>query len=173
MKGRAIIRGVCAHFRIEPADFFGKRRHPCLVHARHIAIQQMTAAGMRQAAIARLMKRDHSTIRYWQAHDEMAARRRTYFATYHAMRKTSRTPPVQQKRVSEDDRDQLLYLLACGKTKERLALQSALGLCRNYTTHLARRIKAARRLARSKGPIGPVLPIGPRTIRWTHAEVRA
>lgn len=52
-------------------------------------------------------------------------------------------------------------------------MQSALGLGRNYTTHLARRIKAARRLAKSKGAIGPVLPITTYPIRWSHPEARA
>ncbi len=65
MKGRAIIRDVMQSRRIGVKDFFGASRMTHLVNARRIAIMRLKKAGFNDAAIARLMKRNYSTVRYW------------------------------------------------------------------------------------------------------------
>jgi IS30 family transposase len=83
MTGREIIKGVLVRSGIGPKDFFGKSRVTHLVRARAAAIKQMRETGMSNATIARVMKRDYSTIRYW-AHPEYRRRRLAYGLAYHA-----------------------------------------------------------------------------------------
>lgn len=78
MIGRAIIEDVMRHYKIQPSVFFGNRRGVHRVtKARRIAIGRLKDAGFNSAAIARLMKRNYSTIQYW-LHPEYRERRTHY-----------------------------------------------------------------------------------------------
>jgi transposase len=169
MKGMAIIRGVCAHYRIPLATFLGPRRAGYLNQARLIAMRQMLAAGIHQAAIARLMGRDHSTIFYWLNHEEVSVRRRAYYAArYQAKYGKSRNR--LPRKASAEQRAELLRLHKAGMIAERDALQKHIGVKRNYTTDILYR---ERRLARQlSAKVGPIVPVGPATIRWTQPEAR-
>jgi len=65
MRGREIIKTILAERGISADDFFGKRRLPHLVEARREAIVRMRGLGMGRPLIARIMKRNEFTIKYW------------------------------------------------------------------------------------------------------------
>lgn len=62
---KSIVLEVCEQFKIHPVDFFGNCRDPKAVKARRVAIYKLKAAEFSNAAIARLMRRNYSTIQYW------------------------------------------------------------------------------------------------------------
>jgi hypothetical protein len=173
MKGKAIIKGVLACYNVSAAEFFGRSRAPYLKQVRLVAMQQMSAAGLRTVAIARLMQRDESTIFYWLNHDEVAERRTVYYAKRWAERREAEGRSPRSYKTTIEQRDRLVYLYRTKQLSVVKEMQRALGLNRKYTE----RLSASRGDAKSRGrlkkcPIGPVLPIGPTGIRWTHPEAR-
>lgn len=62
---KSIVLTVCEQHQISPAAFFGKGRTQKLSHARRDAIVALSAAEFGTQAIARLIKRDTSTVIYW------------------------------------------------------------------------------------------------------------
>jgi DNA-binding CsgD family transcriptional regulator len=172
MKGMAIIRGVCAHYGISSRRFFSKERAVQVKSARLMAMQQMLSAGLSKAAIARLLHCDPSTVCYWLRRDEIKARRAPYFLRYHAMRREARGIQPMRK-VTDQQRAELLRLHGLGMIDERNALQQQLGLKRGYTTALIFQRKKAEHRRNPKLPIGPSHPQGHPGIRWTQPEARA
>jgi len=81
MKGHAIIKDVMQRRRIGVKDFFGTSRMTHLVDARRVAIRRLQAAGFDNAAVARLMKRNYSTIQYW-THPNYRKRQIAYSIAY-------------------------------------------------------------------------------------------
>lgn len=71
----SIVLAICSEHDIAPADFFsgGTGRH--LVQARVAAIHRLRDAGFNQAAVARLIRREYSVVRYW-LHPEYRARKK-------------------------------------------------------------------------------------------------
>lgn len=84
MKGRAIIRNVMQLHGVGPKDFFGYTRLPNVTKARRIAALEMRDAGMTISAIARLLRRSPSTIKYNVEPVYRERRRVGYLAYYHA-----------------------------------------------------------------------------------------
>lgn len=74
MKGQAIIEAVMAKHRVGPKDFFGAGWPAHVVAARKAAALRLHAAGFRVPAIARVMRRDRSSVRYWLRPDYRAHR---------------------------------------------------------------------------------------------------
>ena len=81
MIGRAIIMDVMKTRNIGSKDFFGSSRMTHLVKARRSAILRLKEAGFNSAAIARLMKRNYSTIQYW-THPNYRERQIAYSLNY-------------------------------------------------------------------------------------------
>lgn len=86
MKGKDIIKEVLRQRRVKPEEFFGATHLADVVAARRIAARRLSAAGFRVCAIARLMKRNHSTVTYW-TRPGYRARRKIYYAAYWAARR--------------------------------------------------------------------------------------
>jgi hypothetical protein len=81
---QSIVLTVCAEYLVSPADFFSHRTDRRFVRCRVEAIRRLRAAGFSQAAIARLVKREYSTVRYW-LHPKYRERRKVrQLAAYHA-----------------------------------------------------------------------------------------
>lgn len=70
-----IVPDVCKTFGISREEFYARRRTPELIEARCAAIWALRNAGMSTKAIARMVKRDHTTICYW-LHPEWRERKR-------------------------------------------------------------------------------------------------
>jgi hypothetical protein len=142
MTGAEIIASTIKAHGISSEEFFSSSRVPRLVKARKCAIEQMTAAGFKQAVIARNMKRCHTTIIYWQGED-FRGRRTEYYARRHKAKGLS--PRVFK--TTEAQRLQLLSLFNNGQHEEMYALQAALGVARAYTMRLALKRALAERRA--------------------------
>lgn len=65
MRGRDVIKAILAERGISADEFFGRTRLAHVVEARRDAIEQMRALGMGRPLIARIMRRNESTINYW------------------------------------------------------------------------------------------------------------
>jgi hypothetical protein len=63
--GQEIVNAVMAKHRVGPKDFFGPSRFAHVVAARRAATLRLQADGMRVPMIARVMRRDRSSVRYW------------------------------------------------------------------------------------------------------------
>jgi transposase len=83
---KSIVLEVCREMKIRPADFFGNKRKGRPSTARRIAIERLKEAGFSNAGIARMVKRNYSTIQYW-LHPEYRERRVGYFKQLRASRK--------------------------------------------------------------------------------------
>jgi chromosomal replication initiation ATPase DnaA len=77
----SIVLTVCQELKIHPHEFFGSGRDHRLVRARRIAIKRLRAAGFSMAGIARMMKRNYSTIRYW-VHPKLRKHHNEYARNY-------------------------------------------------------------------------------------------
>ena len=84
-KGRAILKEVMDRRGVGPKDFFGAGRMKHIVLARRTAIKVLKAEGFSSAAIARLMKRNVSTVDYW-IKPEYRARSMAYCLNYMRVR---------------------------------------------------------------------------------------
>lgn len=82
----SIVLTVCRELKIHPTEFFGNKRERRLSAARRIAIERLKAAGFNNAAVARLMKRNYSTIQYW-LHPEYRERRVGYYRDFRLSKK--------------------------------------------------------------------------------------
>ena len=85
----SIVLTVCRECKVHPVEFFGRGKDRRLVGARRLAIHRLHHAGFNYAAIARLMKRNYSTILYW-ANPAYRERRADYYAKYWADRRQER-----------------------------------------------------------------------------------
>lgn len=62
----SIVLQVCREFDVSPSDFFNaSKRDRDLVRVRRYAIARLAGAGFNMAAIARMIRRNYSTVRYW------------------------------------------------------------------------------------------------------------
>ena len=86
MTGQEIIDRIMAERRVGPKDFFSRTRLPHAVKARRDAIKALKAAGMSNADVARLMRRDPSTVSYWAAPGRRARRKADGLAYWHSYR---------------------------------------------------------------------------------------
>lgn len=138
MKGKAIIKGVLLDRDITADEFFGRGAQREIFRARVEAIQRMSAAGMTNAAIARLVKRDHTTVSYW-----LRAERRAHRKAYHARRWIERRPPPSLvpsgQKVTPEQRVVLRNLYLAGKIDEVLKMQAELGVSKHYARKLGSR----------------------------------
>lgn len=66
MTGPEIIADVLARRQIGRVDFFCRSQLPHLVKARRAAILALGRAGLKTKAIAALVQRDKSTVRYYR-----------------------------------------------------------------------------------------------------------
>ena len=84
-RGKSIIRDVLSEHQICADDFFGLRRDKHLTLARTDAAKRLHAAGYDWSSMARIMKRNHSTVRYYvlSSHRD---RKRQYYRDKYAMR---------------------------------------------------------------------------------------
>lgn len=64
---KSIVLEVCRECEVDPADFFGASRNPKVMGARRIAIEKLHEAGFGYRVIARLVRRDYSTVQYWMS----------------------------------------------------------------------------------------------------------
>jgi hypothetical protein len=87
-KAQGIVASVMAKHMIGAKDFYGVSQVVHLVKARRAAIMQLSAAGFKVPMIAKVMRRDRSTVRYWLRPD--CRSRRVNYAN--AKRATLRTP---------------------------------------------------------------------------------
>lgn len=62
----SIVIQVCRELKIRPDEFFGSGRCRRLTRARRIAIKRLIAAGFNMAGAARMIRRNYSTVRYWE-----------------------------------------------------------------------------------------------------------
>lgn len=62
----SIVVQVCRELKIHPNEFFGPKRDRRLTRARRIAIKRLLAAGFSMAGAARMIRRNYSTVRYWE-----------------------------------------------------------------------------------------------------------
>jgi len=137
MKGKAIIKGVLLDRDITADEFFGRGAEREIVRARVEAIQRMSAAGMTNAAIARLVKRDHTTVGYW-----LRPERRAHRKAYHARRWIERRPPpsgMTWQKVNPEQRVVLRDLYLAGKTDQVLKMQAELGVSKDYARKIGSR----------------------------------
>lgn len=138
MKGKAIIKDVLLDRDLTADEFFGRSAVREIVRARVEAIQRMNAAGMTNAAIARLMRRDHTTISYW-----LRADRRAFRKAYHAQRWIERRPPPSLvppgQKVTPEQRVVLRGLYLAGKIDDVLKMQAELGVSKHYARKLGSR----------------------------------
>jgi hypothetical protein len=65
MTAAGILKAVIAKHKVDPAEFYGKKRTFELVSARFDAAAKLNANRIGRGVIARLMKRDISTVRYY------------------------------------------------------------------------------------------------------------
>jgi len=93
MIGKAIVKQVILESGIGSKDFFGTSRTRHLVRARRKAIKRLKAAGFSDAATARIMKRNVSTVQYW-LHPEYRERSRAYSLNYWRALKVRSTYPA-------------------------------------------------------------------------------
>lgn len=84
-RGKSIIRDVLKEHQICADDFFGIRRDKHLTLARTDAAKRLHEAGYDWSSIARMMRRNHSTVRYYvlSTHRD---RKRQYYRDKYAMR---------------------------------------------------------------------------------------
>lgn len=81
---KSIVIQVCQAYEIQPTEFFDPRkRERRLVRARLHAIIRLRDAGFSMAGIARAMRRDYSTIRYWMRPQMRSYKRREAIAHRH------------------------------------------------------------------------------------------
>lgn len=83
----SIVLQVCRDLKVYEAEFFGRGRDARLVEARREAIRRLQAADFSGAAIARVMRRSHSTIYYWlnsNIRETKRRRAREYVLTWEA-----------------------------------------------------------------------------------------
>jgi hypothetical protein len=88
----SIVLEVCRECKVHPAEFFGPGRDRRLSNARRLAIQKLKEAEFNNAAIARLMRRNYSTIQYW-LHPEYRERRTGYYRNLRKHRRFIGAPP--------------------------------------------------------------------------------
>ncbi len=69
MMGIKLVRAVMAEYRLGEVDFFTSRFQEHL-KARVDCIKRLSKAGVNKRAIARVMRRDRSTIIYWLSPDQ-------------------------------------------------------------------------------------------------------
>jgi IS30 family transposase len=98
----SIVLNVCAECGVTAEEFFGNGRTRKLADTRKLAISQLREAGFSSRAIARLIRRNYSTIQYW-SYPEYRARRKTYYKNYHLEHPTPR-----HKWISEEQKRRLL-----------------------------------------------------------------
>lgn len=72
---QSIVLTVCREHRVRPDEFFSRRTDRKFVRCRVEAIKRLREAGFSQAGIARMVRREYSTVRYW-LHPEYRERRR-------------------------------------------------------------------------------------------------
>jgi hypothetical protein len=89
---QSIVLNVCQQLRIHPAEFFGNGRDRRLSKARRVAIKKLKEAGFNNKAIARLIRRNYSTVQYW-THLEYRERRRSYYRNLRAAQKGAESQP--------------------------------------------------------------------------------
>lgn len=76
------IEAVCRLHLVTREEFFGPRTTKRIVAARKMAIDAMRAKGLSVEAIARVMKRNRSTIQYWVYPGVHQRRIQKYLARY-------------------------------------------------------------------------------------------
>lgn len=84
---QSIVLQICAQHKVHPVEFFGPGRDRRLSRTRRAAILALKRAGFSNAAVARLIKRNYSTVQYW-LHPDYRARRATYFRVLRQKRAT-------------------------------------------------------------------------------------
>jgi hypothetical protein len=138
MKGKAIIKAILREHHVSADDFFGSGHARFVVYARVDAIQRMNDLGMNGHAIARIMKRNHSTIFYW-LRPEYRARRKKYYQDHWIQNR----PPARrrQAKVTPEQRAELLALFAAGNLDEVGRIQTALDVKPSYTRDLAAQMR--------------------------------
>ncbi len=82
----SIVLTVCRELRVHQNEFFGPGSDRRLTKARRIAIKKLQEAEFNNKAIARLIRRNYSTVQYW-LHPEYRKRRTVYFKNLRASRK--------------------------------------------------------------------------------------
>lgn len=78
-----IIKDVLRDHGLKEEEFFGRCRKPFLVAARKSAAIRMHRAGLSRGIIARLVRREKSTIVYYIDKEHRAKRRAKLLAYYH------------------------------------------------------------------------------------------
>lgn len=97
---KSIVLTVCEELNVTPENFFGPRRKKQLTHARRVAIQRLHDAGFSYMAVARLIRRNYSTVQYW-IHADYREQRSRYAAEYHAKPRARKLAQEQRQHVLE------------------------------------------------------------------------
>lgn len=98
MTGKEIIASVLARTGVSENGFFGPGREPAQTAARAMAIREMDQIGMSTSAIARIVRRDRTSVRYWQR-DEVRQERSAYYQAYYEQRKSETAQNAKPKAV--------------------------------------------------------------------------
>jgi transposase len=86
-----IIEAVCKLHGITPAEFYGRSTTKRIVAARKDAIDALRVKNLSVDAIARIMRRNRSTIQYW-VYPGIHERRITNYLKRYQKKKALRSP---------------------------------------------------------------------------------
>jgi hypothetical protein len=138
MKGKAIIKDVMREHGVTADEFFGRSHKRQIVQVRVEAIQRMSDAGLKVCMIARLVRKNHTTVGYW-----LRPERRAFRKAYHSRRWIERRPApsgvIPGQKVTPEQRVALRDLYLAGKIDEVLKMQADLGVSKEYARKIGSR----------------------------------